>query len=216
MSGSFSLPEWQSSAASSVMEVLKSEEDDGFEITDVIALSGDRVPEWLRRLAIPQGWQLIAQSDEAEVPLARVSVQGPRDDGSWEAVETIGIFEYTGWPTFLDVFNKTAGTLRALGTPDIVTTLLPVPSRRWTAAVRSSGVALVGGKPIWAQNSSAVWVQQTSFTEGSVKPHSGRLILHSLFVEAACRPRLGGDIAQLSDGVYEGFVATVSADDHAG
>lgn len=211
MSSPYSLPEWQSSAASSMAEVLEFEEDNGFEIKDVIALAGDRVPDWLRRLGIPQGWELMPQSDEAEVPLARVAVQGPRDDGGWEATETISIFEYTGWPEFLDVLHKSAGTLRALSVANIVTKVLPVPSRRWTAAVRSSGVALIGGKPIWAPNGNAVWVQQTTFAEGSLEPHAGRLIVHSVFVDAVCRARLGADVAQLSDAVYQGFIASISA-----
>ena len=72
MSASFPLPEWQSVATSSMMGVLT--ENEWIEIEDVIALSGDRVPEWLQRLGIPQGWQPVTLPDNPEVPLARVEI----------------------------------------------------------------------------------------------------------------------------------------------
>jgi hypothetical protein len=68
--------------------------------------------------------------------------------------------------------------------------------------LQSSGIVLFGDQP--------VWVQQTNFVAGSDQPHAGRLIVHSVFADGACRARLGGGIAQVSGAVYQGFVATLS------
>jgi hypothetical protein len=166
------------------------------------------VPEWLHRLDTPQGWQLVELSDTPHVPLARMAVYGPRDNGGWEAAETISVFGYTGWPMFYEVLRNTAGTLRTLGASDIVTKVLPVPPVLWTVAVRSSCTALIGGRDVWAQ--------QSNYAAGSEQPHAGRLIVHSIFAETASRARLAGDIPRLSDAVYRGFVATLSNENRTG
>lgn len=186
---------------SSLVDVLLADE----EITDIGALTGAQVPDWLRDLDIPPGWQLVGLSDYPSVPLARMAVYGPRDDGGWDATETIIVFGYTGWPEFYDVLCSAAGTLKTLDATDIVTKVLPVPPRQWVAALRSSGTALIGGRSVWAQ--------QSNYVAGSEQPHAGRLIVHSVFVDAASHAQLAGDIAQLSNAVYEGFVATLSAED---
>lgn len=191
-------PQWQSVATSSLVDVLTEDE----EIEDVGALTGNHVPGWLQRLSIPQGWRLVELSGKPEVPLARMAVYGPRDDGGWEATETIGVFGYTGWPVFYELLRNAAGTLRALDATDIAAKVLPIPPTRWAAALRSNGTALIGGR--------RVWIQQTNFVAGSERPHAGLLIVHSIFVDDACRGRLAADIAQMSDAVYQGFVATLS------
>jgi hypothetical protein len=204
MSGSFPPPQGLPPAASSLVDVLLADE----EIEDVGALAGSQVPEWLHRLGAPRGWQLVELSGEPQVPLARMAVYGPRDDGGWEAAETVSVFGYTGWPMFYEVLEKAAGTLRTLGASDIVTKVLPLSSKQWTAALRSSGIALMGGRHVWAQ--------QNNYVAGSEQPHAGRLIVHSIFVEATCRARLAGDITRLSDAVYQGFVATLSNESRTG
>jgi hypothetical protein len=204
MSESFPPPQGLPPAASSVVDVLLADE----EIADVGALTGSQVPGWLHRLSTPQGWQLVELSDTPQVPLARMAVYGPRDDGGWEAAETISVFGYTGWPMFYEVLHNAAGTLRALDAADIVTKVLPVPPIRWTVAVRSSGTTVIGGQH--------VSTLQSNYVAGSEQPHAGRLIVHSVFAEAACRTRLAGDITQLSDAMYQGFVATLSNTHHAG
>jgi len=191
-------------------------EDEWMEIADVVALTGDRVPGWLQRLGIPKGWQLVTLPGKHELPLARVAVCGERADGGWEAAETISVFGYTGWPTFYEVLKKAVDTLRALGARDIATKVLPIPPIQWTVALRNSGIALIGGRPVWARDSNPVWVQQTTYVAGSEQPHAGRLIVHTMFVDAACRPLLGGEIAQVSDEVYRGFVGALRAEDPAG
>lgn len=207
MSASFPLPEWQYVAASSMMGVLT--ENEWIEIEDVVALSSDRAPDWLQRLGIPQGWQLVTLPDNPEEPLARVAVYGESGDHGFAAAETISVFGYTGWPLFYEVFEKTASTLRSLGAGNVVTKVLPIPPRQWTAAVRSTGIALIGGRPVWAPESNIAWVQQSSYVAGSDQPHAGRLIVHSVFVDGPYRPRLGRDIAQVSDAVYQGFLGTL-------
>jgi hypothetical protein len=179
------------------VDVLIDDED----IEDVGALSGAQVPRWLQQLDIPEGWQLVELSDKPEVPLARMVVHGPRHDGGWEAADTISVFGYTGWPVFYEVFSNAAGTLHDLGAADIVTKVLPVPPTQWTAALRSSGTAVIGGR--------SVWVQQSNYVAGSEQPHAGRLIVHSVFVDAARHAGLADDITQMSNAVYQGFVAAL-------
>jgi hypothetical protein len=204
MSGSFPPLQGLPSTASSVVDVLLADE----EIEDVGTLTGSQVPGWLHRLGTPQGWQLVELSGKPHVPLARMAVYGQRDDGGWEAAETISVFGYTGWAQFYEIFHNAAGTLRALDAASIVTKVLPVPPVQWTVAVRSSGTAVIGGRDMWAQ--------QSNYVTGSEQPHAGRLIVHSIFVEATSRARLAGDISQLNDAVYQGFVATLSNESRTG
>jgi hypothetical protein len=137
-----------------------------------------------------------------------MAVYGPRDDGGWEAAETISVFGYTGWPMFYEVLRNAAGTLRTFDAAGIVVKVLPVPPIQWTVAVRSSGTAVIGGRDMWAQ--------QSNYVAGSEQPHAGRLIVHSIFAEATPRARLAGDITQLSDAVYQGFVATLGNESRTG
>ncbi|MGE2813934.1 hypothetical protein ACQI5H_02135 [Mycobacterium heidelbergense] len=180
---------------------------DDEDIEDVGALSIAQVPGWVRQLGIPEGWQLVQLYEIPRVPLARMAVLGPREDGGWEAAETISVFGYTGWPVFYEVLSNAAGTLRDLGATDIVTKVLPIPPTRWAAALRSSGTCLIGGR--------RVWVQQSNYVAGSEQPRAGRLIVHSVFVDAASRGRLAEDISQMGDAVYQGFVAALRAPDRA-
>jgi hypothetical protein len=198
MTASSPPPHAQPPTVSSLVDVLTAVE----EIEDVGALTGAHAPEWLQRLDIPKGWRLIGLADNPQVPLARLVLRGPLDDGSWEGTETISVFGYTGWPTFYGVLSNAAGTLRCLGATNIVTKVLPIPPTRWTAALRSSGAALIGDR--------RVWMQQSNYVAGSDKPHAGRLLVHSIFVDARCRARLAKDITQMSDAVHQGFVATLS------
>lgn len=207
MNASSQLPEWQSGAASSMKGLLT--ENEWTEIEDVVALSGDRLPEWLQRLGFPQSWHPVTLPDHVEVPLARAAVHGKRGDGGWEAAETISVFGYTGWPMFSDVVEKSADALRALGASGVVTKMLPVPPRRWTAAVRSTGIALIDGRPVWAKESNSAWVQQSSYVAGSDDPHAGRLIVHSLFIGPRYRAGLSEEIAHLSEAVYQGFIGAL-------
>ena len=73
---------------------------------------------------------------------------------------------------------------------------------QWAVALRSSATALIGER--------RVWVQQSNYVAGSEQPHAGRLIVHSVFVDPTCRDRLAGDIAEMNDAVYQGFVATLT------
>ena len=130
-----------------------------------------------------------------------MAVCGPLGNGEWEAADTISLFGYTGWPTFYDVLHNADGTLRALNATGIAVQVLPVPPIQWTAAVRSRGIALIGER--------SVWVQVSNYVAGSEQPRAGRLIVHSLYVDMACRARLVEDVTQLSDAVYQGFVAAL-------
>lgn len=208
MSLSFQVPQWQSLAVSSLVGALAEQQD---VVDDVVVLSGTKVPKWLQRLEVSLGWELVALPDEPDGLLARMAVRGRRDDGGWEAAETISVFGFTGRPTFSDVLGKPAETLRALGARDIVTKVLPIPPRQWKAAARSSGIALIGGRPVWECDSSPVWVQRTNFVAGSDRAQAGRLIVHTVFADAGCRPTLNREIVDAGEAVYQGFVATFTA-----
>jgi len=197
MSASSPSPHWRPLPSSSLVDAFYEDE----EIEDVVALSGAEVPEWLQRLSIPMNWQLVGLPDVPDQLIARMAVCGPRGNGEWEATDTISVFGYTGWPVFYDVFHNADRTLRDLNATGIGVQVLPVPPIQWTAAVRSSGIAPIGDR--------SVWVQQSNYVAGSEQPHAGRLIVHSLFVDTACRDRLADDVTQLSDAVHQGFVAAL-------
>lgn len=171
-------------------------------IDDVVALPGVQVPKWLKQLGVRTGWELRPLSDNGNMPWARVAVTGPRGGGEWDAAETMSVFGYTGRPFFSDVFHNADRMLRGMNATDIAVKVLPVPPIQWTAAVRSSGTAHLGDQ--------SVWIQQSNYVAGSEQPHAGRLLVHSLFVDTACRGQLSDDIGALSDAVYQGFVAKLA------
>lgn len=190
--------------ASSLIEVLNEDED----IEDVVPLSGQEVPDWLRRLSVPIGWHLIEIRNDSDPPLTRMVVHGPRGRGEWAAAETISVFGYTGWLTFYDVLHNADGTLHGLKATNITVQVLPVPPIQWTAAVRSSGIAVIGER--------SVWIQESNYVAGSEQPHEGRLIVHRLLVDTTRRAQLARDLTQLSDAAYTGFVAALPNQRSAG
>ncbi|MBV8182745.1 MAG: hypothetical protein JO045_28930 [Mycobacterium sp.] len=197
MSTSSPSPRWRPIPSSSIVDVLYEDED----IEDVVALSGAAAPEWVQRSSIPMNWQLVRLPDASDQRTARMAVCGPLGDGEWEAAETISVIGFTGWPAFYEVFRNADRTLRGLNATEITVRVLPVPEIQWAAAVRSSGTAVIGDR--------SVWIQQSNYVAGSERPRAGRLIVHSLFVDSACRDRLADDITQLSDAVYQEYVAAL-------
>lgn len=190
-------PRWRATPSLPLVDALHQDED----IEDVVALSGAEMPEWLQQLNTPVNWQLVELADISGQRVARMAVCGPLGNGEWEAAETISVFSYTGWPTFDDVLRNADGTLLGLDATGITVQVLPVPPIQWTAAVRSSGVARIGER--------SVWVQQSNYVAGSEEPHASQLIVHSLFVDSPCRAQLAEDLAQLSEAVYQGFLAAL-------
>lgn len=197
MSASSPSQRWQPLPTSSLVEVLTEDED----IEDVVALPAADLPGWLERLSIPPGWQRLGLPDQPEPTAARIAVYGSRGNGEWEAAETISAFGYSGWPVFYDVFHNADRMLRGLNAAGIAVKVLPVPRIQRVAAIRSTGTARIGDR--------SVWVQQSHYVSGSEQPHASRLIVHSLFVETACRARLTEDLTLLSDAAYDGFVAAL-------
>jgi hypothetical protein len=204
MSTSSPSPRWRPLPSSSLIDVLVEDED----IEDVIPLSGPEVPRWLNRLSIPVGWQLVELPDGADPALARLAVCGPRGNGEWEAADTINVFGYTGWPVFYDLFHNADRILRDLNATSIAVQALPVPPVQRAAALRCSGTATIGDR--------SVWVQQSNYVAGSELPNASRLIVHSMFVDSACRARLTEDATQLGDAVYQGYVAALLSDNRTG
>ena len=203
MSASSPSPRWRSLPSSSVVNALYEDED----IDDVVALSGAAAPEWLTQLSIPTNWQLLRLPETPEQALARMAVFGPLGQGEWQAADTINVIGFTGWPTFYDVYRNADGVLRGLDSMDSAVKVLPVPTIQWTAAVRSSGTALLGDR--------SVWIQQSHYVAGSEQRHASRLTVHSILVDSARREELVEDITHLSDEVYRGFVNALMTEHHA-
>ncbi|MGA8330268.1 MAG: hypothetical protein WB777_13345 [Mycobacterium sp.] len=187
-------PRWRSLPSSSMVDVLYEDED----IDDVVALSGAAAPEWLTQLSIPTNWQLLRLPESHEQALARMAVFGPLGNGEWQAADTINVNGFTGCPTFYDVYRNADGVLRQLDSSDISVKVLPVPPIQWTAALRSSGTALLGDR--------SVWIQQSHYVAGSEQPHASRLTVHTILVDSARREQLAENITHLTDEVYQGFI----------
>jgi hypothetical protein len=191
-------PRWQPLPSSSIVDALHEDED----IEDIVALTGDAAPEWLRDLTIPTNWQLLGHPGGAEQALARMAVFGPLGNGEWEAAETINVTGFTGWPAFYDVYHSADSVLRALDSRHIAVKALPVPPIQWTAALRSSGTALLGDR--------RVWLQQSHYIACSDEPRASRLTVHTVLVDSARQEQLAENIIQLSDEVYHGFLSTLT------
>jgi hypothetical protein len=189
-----SSPAWQSLPRPPIVDVLYEDE----EIEDVVALSGAATPEWLKTLSIPTDWQLLELPEGPEQPLARMIVSGPLGGGEWKAADIIEVSGFTGWPQFYDVFRNADRLLRGLNASGVSVKALLVPPIQWTAAVRSSGTALVGTQD--------VWIQQSNYVAGSDHPRASRLIVHTTLVNAESREQLTQSVSHLTADVYGRFI----------
>lgn len=200
MNSSSPAQRWQSLPTSPLVAALTEDDD----VDDVVALAAAELPGWLQRLSVLAGWQLLQLPDNPDPPVARIAVYGSRGSGEWQAAETIAVFGYTGWPVFYDVFRNADRMLRGLNAAGTTLKVLRVPRIQRAAAIRASSAAVIGDR--------SVWVQQSHYVSGSERPHASRLIVHSMFIEAACRARLTADITRLSDAVYHGFITALKED----
>lgn len=196
--------EWDRLATvSSMVDVLLSHDDIyDDEITDFRPLTGDSVPEWVRRLNVPEGWRLHDLPPDQAAAVTRLAVAGPRPDGSFEATETLSVFGYTGWAGFDEVLSGADRSLRDLDAEHITSRVLRLPSVKWAVAVQAEGVVVLGGR--------RMWMRQSNYLIGSMAPHAGRLFVHSVIVDDAVRQRWAGDVDRLCDAVHRGFVASLN------
>jgi hypothetical protein len=192
--------EWQRlAAARSIAQIIAADEY----VTDLLPLTGEQVPAWIRQLPGAPDWQLLTPGHDTSTALARLAVCGWRDDGGFDGTETISVFTFTGIPLFAEMVRNAARPLRDLDASDITTRVLDVPPGPGRLAMRSSGVLSVIGRRVWGQYSF--------YLAGSEQPRAGRLIEHQLFIDAQQRERLSGDITALTDAVHRGFVTTLVA-----
>jgi hypothetical protein len=169
-------------------------------VDDLVQLPPEQLPGWLQRLSVPAGWR-IARLEGSGLAPSRIAVCGHRADGRWDGCETISVFGFTGEPPEGIVRENADCTLRDLDASDI-TTHVPLASLiRGMTAVRSSGYFTVAGQRLWAQYST--------YVAGSAVTGGGRLLQHSLFIDAACRTTLAADIAELTNAVSRGFVSGI-------
>lgn len=192
---------WQRWAvASSLLDALA---DRVYGVDDLVALAGSNTPDWVRELAAPPQWhQVDLPAAPTGVAPARTLVWGPRADGGCDAADTVEVYGYTGLPSFGDVFNSTARSLRDLDVQDLRTRMLAVPAIAGVAAERSTGLVTMDERRIW--------IQLSNYVAGSSAPHSGRLIVHSLYVVERFHHQLNDDIAVLTATIQDTFTALVT------
>jgi hypothetical protein len=180
----------QLTAVSSVVDVV------GGYVGDLAPIPADELTDWLARLAVPAGWQVLPL-DASAAPLARIAVCGQRPGGGWDACDTISVFRFTGFPPREVVEDNADCTLRDLGAGEGIHTTVAPPPPPGIAAVRSDGYFDLAGILTWAQ--------YETYVAGSDQPGQGRLIQHSVFVDRDSFFRLGRDVGQLTGSVHGAF-----------
>jgi len=199
--------EWDRLAnVSSMVDVLLSQDGiyDEDEIHDFRPLTGDSVPQWVRRLYVPEGWRVPDLPPDQAAAVTRLAVAGPRPDGSFEATETLSVFGYTGWVGFDEVVSGADRSLQDLDADHITTRVLRLPPVKWAVAVQAEGVAMLGGR--------RMWMRQSNYLAGSMLPHNGRLFVHSVMVDDAVRQRWAGDVDLLCEAIHQGFIQSLNPD----
>lgn len=194
---------WQRWAvASSLLDALA---DEFCGVDDLVAFTGAETPRWVNQLAAPPHWHKaeFPNAETAIVAPARTLAWGPRSDGGWEATDTVEVYGYTGLPSFGDVLDSTARSLRDLGAQDVRTRMLAMPATPGVAAERSTGLVAIDGRRIW--------IQLTNYIAGSNEPHAGLLIVHTLYVAERFYHELANDIAVLTGSVQDTFIALATA-----
>lgn len=159
--------------------------------------------DWLAGLAIPQGWQIGKR--ESGVEASRIAVCGPRDDGGWDACETLSVYRFNGPAPVSTAVEYSDCTLRDLAADSITTYPLTAPLVDGIAAVRSTGYVNVAERRAWAQYST--------YVRGERAPFDGLLIYQTLVVAADRRTQLRDDIAELGDAVHTAFLAGIATVD---
>lgn len=180
--------------ASSVVNVVARHVD------GLVQLRPEQLPGWLKDLGVPPGWG-IALVEGGNVAPSRIAVYGPHSDGRWDGCETITVFGFTGEPPEEVMREHADCTLRGLGADDITTSTPAASLIPGVTAVRGSGYLTAAGRRVWTQHSV--------YVVGSNAPGEGRLIQHSLFVDASCQARLADDIAQLSNALQRAFLRSI-------
>jgi hypothetical protein len=170
-------------------------------VHDLIQIVPDDVPQWLAGLAVPAGW-CIARFDGDGAAPSRIAVCGPQSDGGWDGCETSSVFGFTGIPDIDMVRDHADCALRDLHAEAITTHTLVTPQLPGTTAVRSSGCFATAG--LW------IWAQYSTYVAGSTRANQGRVVQHSVFVESGCQAKLSGNVTQLSDAIYQAFLADIS------
>ncbi|MCV7258802.1 hypothetical protein [Mycobacterium shimoidei] len=166
-------------------------------VEGLVQLRDHDLPKWLTGMGVPAGWQ-IARLEGNRIQPSRVAVRGRTPDGTGSACETISLFGFTGMPPTDLVRDNADRTLRALDAAGIHSSVLATPAMPGVIAVRASGYFDASGLPIWAQHST--------YLASSEINGRGRLIEHSISIEAGSRAQLNDDIALLSDTVHHAFL----------
>jgi hypothetical protein len=196
VTGQQSSSEWnQLVSVSTVADVLARH------IADLAPMASEAASAWSQQLHRPPRWRL-AQFDASPTQPARMTVCGPRPDGSWDGCETVSLFRFTGTPSEGLVLDTSDRMLRDLGAEAITTYPLSIPLTGRIAAVRSSGYFSAAGQRIW--------LQYSSYLAGSESLGAGILIEQGIFVESTRQASLHDDITKLSSAIHDAFVNTLA------
>jgi hypothetical protein len=112
------------------------------------------------------------------------------------------VFGFSGKPVAQVVQEQAGCSLYALGAVSVTESDLGTLGVADGIATRSSGYIVVGGINMWAQYSN--------YIVGSMTANKGRLVEHSLFVDAAYANQFGADIEQLSSAVHLSFFSAAA------
>lgn len=166
-------------------------------------------PEWLRRMPIPDGWQLV-QVDCGAVQPTRTAVCGERQAGGWHGCDTVSLYVFSGNVPPELIVQANSSTLLDLQAESVTTRHLAGGRRvscdgGSSVGARSSGYLTLADRRMWAQYSS--------YYSPGTAPGAGVLLSHNLFIGADVRARLRDDIGDLSDTVHSAFLAATDTVD---
>ncbi len=172
-------------------------------IADLTALPAAAAPHWLADVGLPTGWRVGRYvGDEPTEPWS-VAVRGQRQDGTWDACETITVFGFTGLPATHDVWALCDSSLRALGADNIVVVEIESPPVPGVSVISGSGQFMVDGRFIHGQFNY--------YASGSNEPGQGRMIQQCLYVDVSRRAEFEAGIALMGNALHSAFVDEVSA-----
>jgi hypothetical protein len=167
-------------------------------ITDLTALPASAAPQWLAGVGLPAGWRTGRYVGDEPTEPCRVAVRGERDDGRWDACETITAFSFLGFVEALDVWEICESSLHALNAENVVIVEIVAPA--------VPGVALISGSGEFHVQDRFIHGQFNYYAVGSTGPGQGRMIQQCLYVDAGRRAELEANLAVMGNELHNAFI----------
>ena len=167
-------------------------------ITDLTALPASAAPQWLASVGLPAGWRTGRYVGDNPTEPCSVAVRGERDDGRWDACETITAFSFLGFVEALDVWQICESSLHALNAENVVIVEIaapPVPE-----------VALISGSGEFHVEDRFIHGQFNYYAVGSTGAGQGRMIQQCLYVDAGRRAEFEANLALMGNELHSAFV----------